>query len=531
MDNLTLTDLRKILHNHNKTLKKKMFKLSGGRAKLLEIVKKNFKVRSKTDKVINIIHKGKQSSYILNITGSEARTKEDKKFKDKKTAKKTKAIVNKEKREGKKKEELEKERVKIKAKVLKDILIKEMKKKNKNKKKIKIVEKKLTALERQRKMLEVKKTPDIKAVSSIQPKIKNNKELTLPKMPPALVKGIKKGLKSMGLNDAKTINGLLGRDIKAVDKILFSCTPAIYMIMTLSILKEYKNDCIILNKDIKIDKNGVMTPIISNRDLGDWLRYGITYTRGLKWAGMSKKEFLKQVVGCLDRNNLAIVTLSLRGHANLIVFNANTMEISRYEPHGDQTGLGDNGKKSKRINTLLKNALKTFKYKGEPFKVLGSDDTCPVIMIGTLKNVKKLHFDGLQTFTGAKRVSPEEVKGGDPGGFCCIWSLFIMDLQLKYPKESVAALRVRGQKVLNAFGRSSWDTTKNNEIRRFVRNYTAELQKASRGIFEEMNLSAKQKKELAEQPDTEYYIDKLFAAKGYYAVKNWVFRQLKNYAG
>ena len=87
MDNLTLIDLRKILQNHNKTLKKKMFKLTGGRAKLLEIVKKNFKVRSKTDKVINIIHKGKQSSYILNLAGTTKRVAEDKKFKDKQDAK------------------------------------------------------------------------------------------------------------------------------------------------------------------------------------------------------------------------------------------------------------------------------------------------------------------------------------------------------------------------------------------------------------------------------------------------------------
>ena len=76
MDNLTLIDLRKILQNHNKTLKKKMFKLTGGRAKLLEIVKKNFKVRSKTDKVINIIHSELQKIKSLRISRTQRRSKQ-----------------------------------------------------------------------------------------------------------------------------------------------------------------------------------------------------------------------------------------------------------------------------------------------------------------------------------------------------------------------------------------------------------------------------------------------------------------------
>ena len=167
MDNLTLIDLRKILQNHNKTLKKKMFKLTGGRAKLLEIVKKNFKVRSKTDKVINIIHKGKQSSYILNLAGTTKRVAEDKKFKDKKDAKKIKAVQNKKKREAKKEEE----RVIIKAKVLKDILLKEMKKKVKNPKKIKVMKNKLTALERQSKMLKSNTTKKLTNKIKIMPKL------------------------------------------------------------------------------------------------------------------------------------------------------------------------------------------------------------------------------------------------------------------------------------------------------------------------------------------------------------------------
>tara|TARA_R110002074_G_scaffold210283_2_gene379490 strand:+ start:480 stop:1235 length:756 start_codon:yes stop_codon:yes gene_type:complete len=173
MDNLTLIDLRKILQNHNKTLKKKMFKLTGGRAKLLEIVKKNFKVRSKTDKVINIIHKGKQSSYILNLAGTTKRVAEDKKFKDKQDAKKIKAVQNKKKREAKKEEE----RVIIKAKVLKDILLKEMKKKVKNPKKIKVTKNKLTALERQRKMLFTNKIKIMPKLAKINPKTKESLKL------------------------------------------------------------------------------------------------------------------------------------------------------------------------------------------------------------------------------------------------------------------------------------------------------------------------------------------------------------------
>ena len=541
MDNLTLTDLRKILHNHNKTLKKKMFKLTGSREKLLEIVKKNFKIRSKGDKVLNIIHLGKQSSYILNISG-EKRKAEDKKFKDKKDAKKKKAVINKAKREAKKKEDLEKERVKIKAKVLKDILIKEMKKKNKNKKKIKIVEKKLTALQRQLKMVSQtakKPIPDIKPIVKIQPKIKKeNKELTRGKMPIGLVRDAKLTLKSMGLEDAKDMRGLLGRDVKAVSSIIFSCDPLIYMIMFLSILKRHKNDCVIMDEDLEVSTNSngdvELLPRLRKKSgetyMGDWWRFGIVVARGIKWAGMNKRDFFKQLDKCLFDNGIAIVPLTMKGHANLILFNANTMEISRFEPHGYNTGLGDGGKKSKRINRMLKNALKTYKYQDKSFTILGSEDSCPVI-----KKDKRLQIEkfGLQSFSGSNVVSADEVRKGDPGGFCCLWSLFIMDLQLKYPKNTIVEIRTKAQKILGTLNGNVWDKTKNNEVRRFIRNYTSLLLTAGKEIASKMKMTDEEEKALADEEGKgkNEYIDNLVAVKGRNAILVWLFETLEKYKG
>ena len=118
MDTGTFTkdDLKKVINNHNKILKKEKIKATGGIADLKARVMKEYRLETNTSELaVFVQRKGSPTGsikYILNKKGSERRAKQDKKFTDKKAAKKTKAAASKKKREEKKAKMLSDERIK-----------------------------------------------------------------------------------------------------------------------------------------------------------------------------------------------------------------------------------------------------------------------------------------------------------------------------------------------------------------------------------------------------------------------------------
>ena len=112
----TKDDLKKVINNHNKILKKEKIKATGGIADLKARVMKEYRLETNTSELaVFVQRKGSPTGsikYILNKKGSERRAKQDKKFADKKAAKKTKAAASKKKREEKKAKMLSDERIK-----------------------------------------------------------------------------------------------------------------------------------------------------------------------------------------------------------------------------------------------------------------------------------------------------------------------------------------------------------------------------------------------------------------------------------
>ena len=112
MSKLSLADLKKVIYNHNKILKKEKIKATGKEDVLLQRVKEVYKMKeNKTDTVFTH-KKRKDITYTLNKTGTKERETEDSKFKSMTAAKKAKSAASKKKRDAKKAKMLSDERIK-----------------------------------------------------------------------------------------------------------------------------------------------------------------------------------------------------------------------------------------------------------------------------------------------------------------------------------------------------------------------------------------------------------------------------------
>ena len=169
---------------------------------------------------------------------------------------------------------------------------------------------------------------------------------------------------------------------------------------------------------------------------------------------------------------MVVIPLTLRakngGHMNAIIINGNTKQISRYEPHGLQTSSVNI--KSTKINEKLKTAFSTF-YKTvgdskDDWEFVDSAESCPSAPVG---------FRGLQVYSSPGNVNDIEVREGDPGGFCCMWSLFIMDLVLKNPNQSLKVVRRKAADYLKVYNTTGFKSVKNDKVRQFIRGYTKYL--------------------------------------------------------
>jgi len=101
-------------------------------------------------------------------------------------------------------------------------------------------------------------------------------------------------------------------------------------------------------------------------------------------------------------------------HANLLFINKKTKTIELFDPHGKLDSF-----KIKENNTvqLLVKAL-TFDhpfYILNTYKFIYSEDICPIYSFQLLDNIEN------------------DIKPGDYGGFCLTWSMWFLEMKIKYP--------------------------------------------------------------------------------------------------
>jgi hypothetical protein len=110
-------------------------------------------------------------------------------------------------------------------------------------------------------------------------------------------------------------------------------------------------------------------------------------------------------------------------HANILIYNKSDNTIERFEPHGCivESDQWYEAKEFDKAFAKISNKLFDANYKPACL-------SCPYI-----------GFQGLQE-------TEELKKYGDPGGFCAAWTLIIIDLRLKNPKESLKELQLKALK-------------------------------------------------------------------------------------
>ena len=147
----------------------------------------------------------------------------------------------------------------------------------------------------------------------------------------------------------------------------------------------------------------------------------------------------------------------LESHANILIYDTETKELERFEPHGNKfrgkKDYADWNKLDFEIEyVFLNNGIEIKKY----YKPL---DFCP-----------KLGFQSLET---------GDVIEGDPSGFCKIWIIWYLELRLKNPDIS-------REKVISA----SIQKIKKNPtgFKSFIRNYSKFIRDIFSKEFPEKNI-------------------------------------------
>ena len=199
----------------------------------------------------------------------------------------------------------------------------------------------------------------------------------------------------------------------------YNASAFIQVVAYIALLIEYESKCAIIGRNdltqyvISVGNVGLKSPI--NKDF------------------YNKAETLsKDLLDCVKRGDrLIAIPLSLRfpssndGHANMLIYRPYENRIERFEPHGAALSSGDEDE-DKNINTILK---KMFEIDMKPFlkeftpKYIPSNETCP----------------RLQGFQAIEEIfkGPELVKK-EGGGFCGMWSLFVLELIFMNPTLSTA---------------------------------------------------------------------------------------------
>ena len=94
INTLKVTELKRVLKDYNTKLKKKLYKMNMKKKEIVEELNKMYKITHKEKKII-FLRKGKQHSYVLNLTGSKKREAEDEIDKKTKDERKKKAEIKK----------------------------------------------------------------------------------------------------------------------------------------------------------------------------------------------------------------------------------------------------------------------------------------------------------------------------------------------------------------------------------------------------------------------------------------------------
>lgn len=260
------------------------------------------------------------------------------------------------------------------------------------------------------------------------------------------------------------------------DPVWFVCYPYIFTFALAYILKNHTNDCLLIF-DKGDDKE--LFNLKFGKDVGE--QYTTNYKDDI--FNNRKMELLaKRYLKCKKNNKILIVPMNPElGHKNVAFLNPFLNTFERYEPHGQvYTRDSDSEKQTDKQLEEYVNRFNKLLPEKDKLVVQPAYKTCPI-------------KSGLQSFEGLaeEKLSKQEIKDKktgvtfkDPGGFCCAWSLFMIDLRLTFPK--VDMIKLQKEALKSFLGREIlkekdpvWSYYKkkdfniSNELRKFIRGFVS----------------------------------------------------------
>ena len=252
----------------------------------------------------------------------------------------------------------------------------------------------------------------------------------------------------------------------------FSCAGWVENFAYMYILETNKTDCVYL---YPVYEEPEKIKGITRADILDLtVRFGIRMgASGDRW-GFNENFFkfntveyiYKQYKKCADNGYMLVVPMTIgkkNTHANMLFFNPFLKAIERYEPHGARTQIPKkSGYSSEDYDKQIeKHILKAFQEQ-EPnanWVYISPSKSCPTKT--TLYG--KVGEQAIEGYEGEKEKRIDDFWFKEVGGYCCMWSFYMMELRLKYPKVPMSELR---QKFIDGLAKSRSD------FRLFIRSFT-----------------------------------------------------------
>ena len=249
-------------------------------------------------------------------------------------------------------------------------------------------------------------------------------------------KQLKEAQKTVSLPVEKDIGVLIKEYIDteklkaSSDPVFFTCYDWIFPLCIAYILRKHTNDCALITGtgDTKGLFELLLGDSVSNKG------YTINYKNKIDIENVAKRY-----VKC--KNNGKILVIPLRpmiGHQNVLFLNGYLNTAERYEPHGDKTyGRGDykkmDLKTTKQLETFIESVNKLL-LDADKLKLVPMIEICP-----SQKGIQSYETKSKELRAQRKKVLAPfgEVLFKDPGGYCCAWSLLMIDLRLRFPKETL----------------------------------------------------------------------------------------------
>jgi ankyrin repeat protein len=176
------------------------------------------------------------------------------------------------------------------------------------------------------------------------------------------------------------------------------------------------------------------------------------------------EDFFENFTKCNENKNIRFIVVPLGiemregSHANYLLYDKNTKEIERFEPHGSTTPPGFNYNPN-LLDDILENKFYEF---NEELKYIRPKDYLP-----------KVGFQLLDVYeTKKKRI-------GDPSGFCALWALWYVDMRISHKNISRNDLVIGMIKNIKS---------QNLSFKNLIRNYASNIIEIRDNILSKGNI-------------------------------------------